>query len=185
MSHTDSRLGRGLNLSNVRSDARGSETVNASIRAVTYVNYMWLTSLECEFSRLTKSFSNKGSYAIRSVLTRHPPCAVVWPAVQVIFLIPETMVGFDFFSDVSFFSYASISWIWRHRRLYPPRLSVLWTYALFWRMESYYIIVMDILWINLHPNTSPTDLSGPGYWHYWPDCVLPYILTTWHAWPMT
>ena len=26
---------------------------------------------------LTKSFSNKGSYAIRSVLTRHPPCAVV------------------------------------------------------------------------------------------------------------
>ena len=42
-------------------------------------------------------------------------------------------------------------------------------------MESYYIIMMDILWISLHPNTSPTDLSGPGYWHYCPDCVLPYI----------
>ena len=44
---------------------------------------------------------------------------------------------------------------------------------------------MGILWINLHPNTSPIYLSSPGYWCYWPDCVLPYILTACHAWPMT
>ena len=95
------------------------------------------------------------------------------------------MVGSDFFSDVSFLSDASILWIWCHGLSCPSRLSVLWIYALVWRMQSCCIIVMDILWINLHPDTSPTDLSGPGYWHYWPDCVLPYILTTWHAWPMT
>ena len=91
------------------------------------------------------------------------------------------MVG----SDFSFFSYASILWIWRRGLSYPSRLSVLWTYAPLWRIENYYIIVVDILWINLHPNTSPTNLSGPGYWHYWPDYVLPYILNTCRAWPMT
>ena len=95
------------------------------------------------------------------------------------------MQGLDFSSDLISLRSPWTSQLSCLRPFYPSRLFVLWTYELFWRMESYYIITMDILWISLHPNKSPTDLSGPGYWHYCPDYVLPYILTACQSWPMT
>ena len=59
---------------------------------------------------LTKSFFNKGSYAIRSVLTRHPPCSVVWTAGQVICLILRTMNSLDFSADENWVCIHHITW---------------------------------------------------------------------------
>ena len=124
---------------------------------------------------LTKKFFNKNSYAIRAVQTRYPPRAVVRPAVHVIFWIAGTEVCLALISDVSFLRYPSESWMWRNKLCNPLRLFQLRSFELFWRLESYYITMMDILWISLHPNKSPTDLYGSGYWRCCCDCVLPYI----------
>ena len=86
------------------------------------------------------------------IFQQPPTCSrwVVWPAVQVIFLIPGTMAGFDFFSHFSFFSYASILWIWRHGLCYAPRLSGIGAFAMFFSLKSYWILMTDILWHDLH-----------------------------------
>ena len=109
-------------------------------------------------SQASSAMPENRNWAVR---IRCPPRTVVWPAVQVILLIPETMVGFDSFSDVSFFSYASLSWMWRHALYLSLWLSDIGTCAMFWWMESNYIIVTGTLWINLRMDVSPTASYHP------------------------
>ena len=66
----------------------------------------------------------------------------------------------DFLSDLNCPCYAYIPWIWCCRLSYTLRLSDIWTFALVWMSESYYIIVTDILWQFLHSNTRVTDQTA-------------------------
>ena len=91
-----------------------------------------------------------------------------------------------------FFCLISPSWV-MHLIMYtmpwtvflPLRLSRIGTFAMFWCLESYYIIITDILWCDLHLNTPVTDhmtsimLSNC-------ICLLPCsIWNAWHAWTLT
>ena len=59
---------------------------------------------------LTKVFSMKDLFAIRSVITRHPPCSVVWTAGQVICMILRTMNSLDFSTDENWVCNRQITW---------------------------------------------------------------------------
>ena len=91
-----------------------------------------------------------------------------------------------------FFCLISPSWV-MHLIMYtmpwtvflPLRLSRIGTFAMFWCLESYYIIITDILWCDLHLNTPVTDhmtsimLSNC-------ICLLPCsIWNARHAWTLT
>ena len=95
------------------------------------------------------------------------------------------MVGFDFFSDFSFFSYASMLWIWRHGLCYAPRLSGIGTFAVFWSLKNYYIIVTNILWHGLHEYVCYCSYDARRYIPSKCICLLPRsIWTARHAWTL-
>ena len=50
-----------------------------------------------------------------------------------------------------------LEWMWHHGRPLPLRLSWIWTFAMFWCLKRYYMIITDILWYDLHLNTPVTD----------------------------
>ena len=55
----------------------------------------------------------------------------------------------------------------------PLRLSWIWTFAMFWCLERYYMIITDILWYDLYLYTPVTDhMASIGL----SNCVLPLPL---------
>ena len=70
----------------------------------------------------------------------------------------------------------------------PPsllRLSEIWTYASVTMMEIYCMSMTSILWYDLHECVCYCECGACVFSHCCSDHVLPYILTTCHAWPMT
>ena len=48
-------------------------------------------------------------------------------------------------------------WMWHHGPPLPLRISWIWTFAIFWCLKCYYMIITDILWYDLHLNTPVID----------------------------
>ena len=66
----------------------------------------------------------------------------------------------------------------------PLRLSWIWTFAMFWCLERYYMIVTDILWYDLHLNTPVTDHMASIVLS---NCVCLFPCSIWnarHAWTL-
>ena len=85
---------------------------------------------------------------------------------------------------LSFLSCKSLDWMWHHGPPLPLRLSWIWTFAIFWCLKCYYMIITDILWYDLHLNTPVID-------HMPPMCCLiaflPLPCSIWnvrHAWTL-
>ena len=67
----------------------------------------------------------------------------------------------------------------------PLRLSRIGTFAMFWCLESYYIIITDILWCDLHLNTPVTDYMTSIMLS---NCICLLPCSIWnarHAWTLT
>ena len=71
--------------------------------------------------------------------------------------ILETMVSLVLLYLLSFLSNQSLNGYDTMNDPIPLRLSWIWTFAMFWCLKRYYMIITDILWCDLHLNTPVTD----------------------------